>query len=325
MNILIRAYDVDVLEGVSGSGGEIHSIYENAISLRFGDTLLTMVENRRGRGPGFIIIPENLIGLIGSKCKPGDIVKINLPVLDIPGSQISLNTRGADTFDSLMNPKSSGLFSVKIFKDNLSYLKSFFLKEVDISDSILCELIPSWKSGDTNRRTGTRVTPVWRHFVKTSIESIRIAIKNKDEFLLGEFLGRLVGMGWGLTPGGDDFVLGMLGITQYIEKSSRLNPTKIFAEKHGLLSIYPDIIEKNRFLSGAINQHLPRYLGKTNFISGSYLKYALDRRYLKAFNDFLDELFLGNLQKNGESIQKMIEFGATSGLDIIAGVLFVLE
>lgn len=325
MNIFVQAYDGDVLEKISNSGGEIHSIYENAISLRSGDTLVTIVENRRGRGPGFIIIPENRIGLIGSKCKPGEIVKIKLPMLDIPGIQISLDMGGADTFNSLMNPKSSGLFSAKIFRDNLNYLRSFFSKEIDISDSILSELIPSWKSDNGNCRTGTCVTPVWRHFIRTSIESIRIAVKNRDEFLFGEYLGRLVGMGWGLTPGGDDFILGMLGITQYIEKSSRLNPTKSFSEKHGLLSIYPDVTEKNRFLSRAITQHLPRYLGKTNFISGSYLKYALDRRYLEIFNDFLDELFLGNLWKDCEIIQKMIKFGATSGMDIIAGVLFVLE
>jgi len=325
MKIPVQKYDVDIVERISNSVGEIHSIYKSAISLRFSDTLLTLVENRRGNGPGFIVIPENITSLIGSKCKPGDVVKIELPTFEVPGSEITLDMENAEKFNSLMNPKSTGLFSAKLFKENLGYLKSFFSKDIDTSNSIISELIPPSESTKSIYKTGVCVTPVWKHFIKTSLGSIKIALKNRDELMFGEFLGRIVGMGWGLTPGGDDFILGILGITHYIEKSTRLNPTKSFAEKHGLLSIYPDVIEKNRFLSGAITSQLPRYLGKTNFISGSYLKYALDGRYLEIFNYFLDELFLGNLEKNNESIREMMKFGATSGMDIIAGVLFILK
>jgi hypothetical protein len=148
---------------------------------------------------------------------------------------------------------------------------------------------------------------VWRKHTSGILDKLSESIQKRNEDSFSNSIGKLVGLGWGLTPGGDDFIIGMLSASALTAKC-RKN-----ADSTGLAA----------FTEISFKKSLPRFLCKTGFISGAYLEYALENRLTKSLTDFIYELFTGDLASNPGSVVKLRERGATSGLDMMAGVIFV--
>lgn len=110
----------------------------------------------------------------------------------------------------------------------------------------------------------------------------------------GENLRQFVGLGVGLTPSGDDFIVGLISILSRYDYSGRwLNEIK------------------NKFKSNNIEK-------KTTRVSAYMINYALEGY----FNAALIELVCG---KSDESLDKVKSIGSTSGTDMLTGVAFGLN
>ena len=110
-------------------------------------------------------------------------------------------------------------------------------------------------------------------------------------------LTKFIGLGSGLTPAGDDFIIGyLLGL-------------------HLTESISEDIKQK---LIKAIN-----IKDATNDISRQFLLAALDGYY----NEFIVELVaqLNNGKPTSESLIKISSIGSSSGLDLLAGLYLTIR
>lgn len=110
-------------------------------------------------------------------------------------------------------------------------------------------------------------------------------------------LTKFIGLGSGLTPAGDDFIIGyLLGL-------------------HLTESISEDINQK---LIKAIN-----IKDATNDISRQFLLAALDGHY----NEFIVELVsqLNNSKPTCESLIKISSIGSSSGLDLLAGLYLAIR
>jgi len=155
------------------------------------------------------------------------------------------------------------------------------------------------------------VTPVWVKYITETLETLKQSIIIQDEDLFSVSLKKLVGAGWGLTPGGDDFITGMLCLADNIYHSGKGVNRKEMAA--------PGFIRK------LVKKHLPDFLGRTGFISSSYLQYALERRYTQSLVDFCRVFTGANLTEDQKTLIKLLSRGATSGADTIAGILFTSD
>lgn len=110
----------------------------------------------------------------------------------------------------------------------------------------------------------------------------------------GESLKQFVGLGVGLTPSGDDFIVGLLSVLSRYDASGQwLNGIR------------------NELKGSTIDK-------KTTRVSSYMIHYALDG----CFNAALIELVCGKVAENLENVNSI---GSTSGTDMLTGVGFGLD
>lgn len=110
----------------------------------------------------------------------------------------------------------------------------------------------------------------------------------------GENLKQFIGLGVGLTPSGDDFIVGLLSVLSRYDASGQwLNEIR------------------SEFKDSTIDK-------KTTRVSSHMIHYALDGY----FNSALIELVCG---KKAENLEIVSSIGSTSGTDMLTGVGFGLD
>lgn len=115
--------------------------------------------------------------------------------------------------------------------------------------------------------------------------------KFKDAALV---LCRLIGLGIGLTPGGDDFLCGML---------AGLTLCGLAQHPFALL----------------LREQIAAHLSDTNEISAAFLCCALDNQFSLAVNS------LSALPPAGEILASFGEIGHSSGTDTLSGIFYVIR
>lgn len=118
--------------------------------------------------------------------------------------------------------------------------------------------------------------------------------KNSDESIIKYFLGR----GRGLTPSGDDFIVGIMSV----------------------FSCYRAFLEPMEKLSHFINTYGSEY---TNDISLSFLKEASQGLFSRNILNILS-----NIEKEKEvkiEIDNLLYYGETSGVDSLLGIIFAYK
>ena len=119
-------------------------------------------------------------------------------------------------------------------------------------------------------------------------------------------LVQLVGFGPGLTPSGDDFLLGLLGADHYFTRISGNGD---------------DRAEFGR----AMRRQLPALLCSTTVQSRLMLEAALEGHYPAPVSGLLASTGEGREDGIRESVARLRNVGATSGDDVLAGILLWLE
>lgn len=129
------------------------------------------------------------------------------------------------------------------------------------------------------------------------IKKMHIAIKNNndDEFINASY--RFIGLGIGLTPSGDDFILGCLTVWKYLKSP-----------------LYDLFINNNS---------IEKLKGRSTTVSYFMLKNCM--------NGFVNEALLKLLKFKDEysdmdfSLHNLLKIGSTSGTDMLIGVIFAYE
>lgn len=140
-------------------------------------------------------------------------------------------------------------------------------------------------------------TDVFASSFKNILNEFKKAIQLCDTALFEVNIKKLVGLGSGLTPSGDDFIYGFLATTR-------------------TFSILPDFAIK-------IEEVIDNNKNRFGDLSYSFLK-ALREGHIYYP---LKEMFrcLDSKRDYDESVDKLLEYGVYSGSDILAGVLFGMQ
>ncbi len=122
-----------------------------------------------------------------------------------------------------------------------------------------------------------------------------------DATAVGAGTRALVGNGPGLTPSGDDALVGLLAVLH------RVGPTKLCSDALRLLAESVDAL-----------------LGRTTSIGAHYLRLAIDGHFGEHLTDLVDALGSGNGVGTGQ-VARVRATGATSGADALVGVVAGLQ
>jgi hypothetical protein len=136
------------------------------------------------------------------------------------------------------------------------------------------------------------------------IASLRYAVKENSLSKVIDAIAHLIGFGPGLTPSGDDFIVGFISSYHYLKKSK-----------------FTLSINMNDF----VEQILLLYKNKTTFISEMMIYEACKGRFFKPIVELMRNLFFSDQKNSLVSAYRLTKIGSNSGMDILRGIICGIE
>lgn len=249
--------------GIRGNLLSIHSVFKRVVNIKTPGGLISVVTNSIGRSASYIVIDQET-DFLEADIKAGDFVKFNENSLIFSNLIVDMNSAQVwnDVVDCEFRWEKS-----KIDFENLKAFKS--------SVDRYCANNSAWEK---------------LHCDRDFIERIK-KLKDKNP---SDAVKSLIGLGPGLTPTGDDVLLGFLSVVNTCD----------------------DFIPSREAFTNEILSNL-KY---TSDISGYFLKMAAENHYHEYVQNVIYSMVLGYPESVSMSIRKLLSIGATSGTDIATGM-----
>lgn len=267
-----------------GSQGCIHSIFKNTLNIEGGDNFLFTLQ-REGIpvNPRSVVLPiESWLDIRTIIDTIGIAVEIKKSELTVPTRQLSIVFEEAVIWDA--SPSIPGkLLSPHQIEYNLEKF-AYFLAEREYTD---------FYSREVERLLRIRLS-------KASYELFN-AIESGRFFEVGLLADKLIGLGPGLTPSGDDILSGIMASGVYLGLAFR--------------ELCSYVMEMN---TAIVN----RLRGRTNLISLNFLMDASRGEIYRPAKELIGEILCSPKGENLFSLANvMMGIGSTSGRDILEGIL----
>jgi len=246
----------------AGFNFTIHSTFNKVINISTNQGLLSVAAENSGGSSSFLTVSGNYVDY--GAC---------------PGQQCHVNAGNINLANQTINFSNAKLWKGPIAKGYRNSIKS---ENIAAFRAVLDRKAPpqsAWRfiqSDMVNRFQGLR--------------GIMKLSENPQE------ARNLVGLGPGLTPSGDDMLIGFMAIANHTYENR----------------------EFVRLLHSAIASLLPR----TTDISAQALSNALDRDYCESVQNCIRDLCEGSKEEVYISAASLMNIGATSGSDIACGMYF---
>lgn len=241
----------------------IHSIFKRVVNIKTPKGLISVVTNSIGKSASYIVIDQER-NFLEAGIDSGDLVKIDGNALIFSSMVVDMNN--AEIWNDIVD----NTFKWEKSKINLENIMAFksSIDRYDLNNS-------AWKKLHCDRDFKERIK----------------SLKGKNP---SEAVKKLIGLGPGLTPTGDDVLLGFLSI----------------------INTCDDFIPVRKVF---INELLSN-LKYTSDISGYFLKMAAENHYHEYVQDLIYSMVIGLPESVCISVKKLLSIGATSGADIATGM-----
>lgn len=262
-----------------------HSSFNDIINFSYNDKVISVCNKKIGKGPVNIVINNFPINEIQSIIIFDNNISLNNKY------SFSIHSHKHLVYSSLLNKTSFSdnsliISTQKTYKNNIEKVTEYLLK-LNIDKSLIFLL-------DTKREKAFN-TLIEKKFMNKFKNGVLKILNNKTINGISE----IKGLGFGLTPSGDDFIIGFL---------AALNLISIILNKN-----FDSIIEK-----------IYQTAKTNNKISNTFLYFAMQNKYFETFKNFLTSIST-NTNENSNNMEyflnKMISLGHTSGIDTLTGFI----
>ncbi len=253
---------------------KLHSKFKSVHNYTNNNDLVSLVSPKVGTGPNNIVIDifpqqaEQILQIHNQTISIGDNV-LNIDPIE---SQIIKDIY----IDSLIELKNKIEMLIEVISTNISPVSLGFL-----------------------------LFPKNEIFLKTAFEKaflahVKFTAQNISLESLPTIVKNMQGVGFGLTPSGDDFNCGVLYALNYLNEI------------------------KNNDISERIVECFQNSIGN-NLISNAFLKYAYSNKYYENFHGLLKVLKQNNNNLISHYANKIIGSGHTSGSDMLTGFILTIK
>lgn len=272
-----------IIKHYSNGTLKIHSIFNKVINIQIENRLVCIAYNEEHIPPFGVVINKNdfdylanrinkdtVLILNGNKLKFADNIMVDLLIWKEPQIQY-FNIDGIE--------KSN-------VKQNTDFLRSI----VELNN---------WECGFEHSFSDIMDSIIGRTKYLEEFEEKVCCVLNIDyidEKKLHEFFNYFLGRGKGLTPSGDDLII-------------------------GLLAVYNNSYIKINIINKALEDFIVEKPHITTRISYEYIYYALRNEFSSCINKLIFSLFHENKSKVLENVNIVRKFGNTSSVDTIIGII----
>lgn len=260
-NYLVKSIDICALNKLLSQKYQVHSIFKNVVNLSFENHIITIVNNSLCMGPNRILLNDNL-----------DFSNLGLKI----GSKVIVLNKSIILENMILHYEDNNLWiyqDIDLVKTDLEKVKIVVDEMYDIIDKLNC--INAFN---------------YHRYILSSSE--RYQFEKINTFLslpnLSNMKG-IVGLGYGLTPLGDDVLVGYMLARNCLKKDLDFNL-----------------------------QVLDTALKQTNIISYNILKDTCNQLYSDDFKTLVWDTFVNYELK---SYRKIMNYGVSSGIGILSGFI----
>ena len=256
----------------------IHSVFTRTINIIVKNQLYTIASNQLDNAPATLLI--ELDNFNSYRFLPDDRVRIRNEQL------------------KLTNKLSIDLSATHLWKKEISH---FPIKENQLHQNLLYATAFVLKMGKTDwlREDSEDRISFQKEMGRMLRERTAGLMQNFERSTLTEQVKRtegIIGLGQGLTPSGDDFLVGVMLAFSTLKK---------------------DLFNKRKWASQVVNVSKE----KTNAISYSALKYAAIGETRESIYSFIHALFTGSEEAIERELLAVLKIGSSSGTEITWGIL----
>jgi hypothetical protein len=279
-----------------GFTGSVLSVFARACNLVSDQgEVVALVSQRVGNGPLNIVLEKD--SFLSSGLEAGLPVgsdRRSIQVGEALSSEpYSVSLAGAEVWEPRL--EWAGLDADQPgLKANLTVLHDHLTAQAPV-ESLACLLV-------TGAVGGRSLESTYRKVARQAIEGLLAALRVGDRQGIAVGAAALAGLGPGLTPAGDDFLLGLMG---------GLRTWPQLLEERGL-----SVEEACQAIYGAAT-------GRTNLLSMALLRSASQGMFGEAWHILLAALRQGKAGEVRKAADRVLGFGGTSGADALSGFLTV--
>lgn len=286
--------------------GEIHSVFQRAMNIKTsGGQLISVLSLAGLDGPNTVVaeLPKGM-GFITMGLKSGMPVRLGRAEADLGRGALRLRMSTAQKWWPRLVSGVQRLDMARL-RSNLSALRRGLPKE-EFREGLggLLFLVGKMAAGRWRELERSRLNRLARQALP-GIRDLVGGTLMKDEALLKEGLGELIGLGTGLTPSGDDLLLGFVGTMSVI--SRRVGGPEV-----------GDLLE-------IIERQLRAMKDRTTFVSGNLLIYACSGRISSPTLSVIRALLFGGPPETRLAADILLRLGASSGAEVLLGIFLALS
>jgi len=279
-----------------GFAGSVLSVFAEACNLVSDQgEVVALVSQRVGNGPLNIVLEGD--GFLSRGLEAGLPVEGDGRGIRIGGALNSepyrVSLAGAEVWEPRLEWDRLNADRPEL-KANLAILHDHLIAQAP-AESLACLLIASPAGGRSIEST-------YRKAAQRAIEGLLAALHEGDRQGIAAGAAALAGLGPGLTPAGDDFLLGlMVGLRTWLQ----------FLAGRGLS------------VEEACQAIYEAAAGRTNLLSIALLRSAREGMFGEAWHDLLAALRQGEANEVRGAADRVLGFGGTSGADALGGFLAI--
>ncbi|MDI6803635.1 MAG: DUF2877 domain-containing protein [Bacteroidota bacterium] len=279
--IEITSYLNSILSKTNNRFFNIHSVFNKTVNFYDGEILLTFTSPGVQLSPTNIVINESWLFNSVHNLSQNSVCELNYPLLSFN----SAYDRFSVSLETCYVVKTEIETHHKLSEKDIELFKSNVFKVIDNRNSIL-NIFNNHPTED----------PLMERFRIITL-SIQKSITANDSTNLRKEVTKLLGLGTGLTPAGDDFLYGLLAVW------------KTLGGRENFVVELETLIIENKNEIGIISYNMLNALIKNHI----YLPLKYLFRQINSGKEYTREL------------SEIATFGSSSGADMIAGLLFGLE
>ena len=289
--------------------GTVHSVFATACNLAVGGRLVTVHDAAAPHTPTSVRVESSGTGAWAPNARVGDPVRCQDGVLTFGGHALDLRRlpvwapgHASDPVDATAIARAADAVAAAhdAHLDGRAFPAPGLDERAAELLAALCELAqtkPSPRTTQTSeaaRSERTTHTTSPGHTEETA-QAVDVAVR------------RLIGFGPGLTPAGDDLLVGLMATLHRLQHRLDGGPAVPMWVGHAL-----------RVVGRAVRREARR----TTDVSAHYLRLAADGEFGEAITRLLDALAAGAPRTTVTArAQDVLRMGASSGADAVAGVL----
>jgi len=285
--------------------GTTLAVYDRVVYLRPHEgSLLILAQMSVGNGPGFILLQHQSSLRNGrpSFC-PDEQFKGEKGLVKIGGDRIIIETGRADTWDPSFVP--AGTHRLDELETCITITRE--LARSRRISSGLGPLLDRLEGLCSHRhQIGSRRIPETSLIVYERVRAFAEALSRGREAEVRDAAQRLIGLGEGLTPSCDDLLVGLAGFF------------------HGVRCV-PSLDAYARRALAWLGELMESAAERTTPVSSHFLREAGRGRFTERVKNLLGAIFSADEKRVERAAHLVLEYGATSGVDLIFGIALGYE